>query len=347
MGLGPRHHHPLSTAALTHNAPVTCAIDGTAHESLEALHRHLQFKLRVKQEVYYTEHAPRRDRHTGEVIPFKAPASDYLRREFVSRQTLNAWLKANPEEGQNWALDWLAARVAEKGLTVAPCQVELRSLPSPCPDVRYYEDSFEGGYAGVCTWAGVAPRFGGQMPAAKPLPCPVVIDTREQRPLELPCASVRGTLRSADYGLPAEFDQGVYIERKSLADMAGTLSSRETRPGDSNLARFTRELERVTEIGAYVVMLVECPLADALAYHTIPHLKLKMSKVRVSPEHVFHNLRDLCQRFPQSFQPLFVANRAAAASTVVRLLAAGEAVRNVDLQAWWDARQTVAPRGVM
>lgn len=330
-----------SLAANPEPATLTCAIDGTVHQSLEMLHRHLQFRLKVKQEVYYTDHAPRRDRQTGEVIPFKGPVSDYLRREFLSRATLAAWLKAHPEEGQTWALDWLAARVAEKGLTVAPGQVELRSIPSPCPDVRYYEDTFDGGYASVAAWAGVAPRFGGQMPPATGLPCPVVIDTREQRPLDLPCPSTRGTLRSADYGLPASHDQGIYVERKSLTDMVGTLSDRETRPGDSNLARFTRELERVTEIGAYVVMLVECSLPDALAYHTVPHLKLQMSKVRVSPEHVFHNLRNLCQQFPQTFQPLFVASRAAAAKAVIRLLAAGEAVRHVDLQLDYDRRNSV------
>lgn len=321
----------------------TCSIDGSTHASLEDLHRHLQFKLKVRQEVYYTEHAPRRDRHTGEPIPFKAPATDYLRREFLSRDTLAAWLKAHPEEGQTWALDWLAARVAEKGLTVAPGQVELRSIPSPCPDVRYFEDTFDGGYASVAAWAGVAPRFGGQLPPPKALSCPVVIDTREQQPLDLPCESIRGTLRSADYGLPATHDQGIYIERKSLTDMVGTLSSRETRPGDSNLARFTRELERVTEIGAYVVMLVECPLHEALAYNSIPHLKLKMSKVKVSPEHVFHNLRNLCQQFPHSFQPLFVRSRADAAKMIVRLLAAGEPVKSVDLQAWHDRRQSILP----
>lgn len=320
-------------------APITCAIDGTTHATLEALHKHLQFVVKVKQADYYGQHAPVRDRHTGEPIPFRAPVADYLKREFLSRMTLKAWLKANPEAGRDWALDWLAARVADKGLTTAPCQVELRSIPSPAPDIRYYEAAFDGGWASVCAWAGLTPRFGGTLPAAAPLPGPVVIDTREQQLLKLPVPFVRGTLRSADYGLTPEHDQQVYVERKSMVDLISTLSDRETRPGDSNLARFTRELERVTEMGAYVVLLVEAPLSDCMAYDTIPHLKRQTAKVRISPAHVFHNLRDLCQRFPTTFQPLFVADRTEAANAVVRILAAGEAVRHVDLQLEADSKR--------
>ena len=238
-------------------------------------------------------------------------------------------------------MDWLAARVADKGLKVSPCQVELRSIPSPCPDIRYYDDAFDGGWATVSAWAGLEKRFGGALPAAAPLPGPVVIDTREQKPLRLPVEHVSGTLKSADYGLTPEHDQQVYIERKSLQDLTGTLSDRETRIGDSNLARFTRELERVTEIGAYIVLLVEVPLEDAMYYDTLPYLRKQMAKVRVSPAHILHNLRDLCQRFPGTFQPLFVAGRIEAANAVVRLLATGESVRHVDLQLAYDRKELV------
>lgn len=312
-----------------------CAIDQSTHESLDALHKHLR-KLKVKLETYYTDHAPVRDRHTGEVIAFKAPAAEHIRREFASRVTLKQWLAAHPDEGRDWALDWLVARKIEKGLVYAPTQVELRSVPAPCPDVRYYDRAFEGGYAGTVAWAGYQPRFtGGELNAAA-LPGPVVIDTREQKPLALPCPSVRGTLRSADYGLTAEHDHQVYVERKSLQDLVGTLSERETRAGDSNLQRFTRELERATEIGAYVVLLVEQKLSDCLAYHTIPYLRRQFANVRITPEHVFHNLRDLLQQFPFTMQALFVDGRVEAANAVVRVLAASESVKSVDLQLEYD-----------
>lgn len=324
-------------------APFVCAIDQSPHESLEALHKHLQFRLKVRQEDYYTLHAPRLDRHTGEVIPFKGPAADYLRREFKDKRTMAAWFKANPAAAREWALNWLATRKVEKDLIYAPSQVELRSLP--CPSMAFYEAQPEG-YNALCESLGYAVRYVDHWPAEVPaLDCPVIVDTREQKPLwnpdkprpeDPPCEW--GTLRTADYGLPPDRDRQVYIERKSAMDMVSTLSDRETRIGDSNLKRFTRELERVEELGGYVVMLVEQPLSDCLAYNVIPYMRQQFSKVRVTPEHIFHNLRDLLHRFPHTFQALFVANRSEAALATQSILALGRSVTSIDLQYAYDAK---------
>ncbi len=317
---------------------IICAIDQSPHESLEALHKHLR-SLKVKQEDYYTQWAPRRDRATGEVIPFKAPASEYLKREFLNRNTLIRWFQQEPEAAREWATNWLRNRKAEKELIYAPCQVELRSLL--CPSRIYYDRPL-GAYDDLCESLGYQIRFPGRLPSAvEPLSCPVIIDTREQKPLKLPGVEIiRAKVNAGDYGLPAEHDQNVYIERKSLSDFIGTLSSRETRAGDSNLDRFTRELERATEIGAYVIMLVEQKLDDALGYkderYNAP-LFYAYEHVKVSPEHLFHNLRALLHRFPHNFQALFVNGRRPAAGAVTKLLAMGEAVKGVDLQYSYDS----------
>jgi len=66
----------------------------------------------------------------------------------------------------------------------------------------------------------------------------IVIDSREQTPWHFPehLAQVsRGTLNAGDYALAG--DQHFAIERKSVDDLAGTLSS--------GWARFERELERM------------------------------------------------------------------------------------------------------
>lgn len=314
----------------------TCVIDQSDHPTIEALHKHLR-KLKVKQEDYYTKFAPRRDRYTGEPIPFRLPVADYLRREFKDRVTLKRFLKDRPEEGREWTLNWFEQRVREKGLTRAPSQVELRSIPSPAPDIRYFDFAFDGGYAATCDWLQLPGCRIEKMPEYAPPPGLVVIDTREQKPLPLDVPFTRGTLRSADYGLSAEYDQEIYVERKSLNDLCGTLSDRETRIGDSNLARFSRELERITEIGAYVVMVIEAPLDQCLAFNHIPYLKRQMSKVRITPEHVFHNLRDLLQQY-SCFQAVFVADRNEAAKAVQWILGAGPIVKNVDLQLQYDLK---------
>lgn len=319
------------------DTPLICAIDQTSHASREELHAHLR-RLKVKQETYYTDFAPVYDRGSGKPIPFKAPVADYLKREFISKTTLKQWLKANPEEGREWAMNWLTARKAEKQLTYSPCQVELRSLL--CPSIAFYEEQFEGGWPAVAEWAGLSmARWGGQLDTTAALSGPVIIDSREQQPLGLPCPHEKGTLRTADYGLVGG---EVFIERKSLSDFISTISDRRVsrqQGDDSNLARFTRELERAAEAGIYIVLLVEQSLSDCLAYDSLPYLRRALAHVKVNPQHIFHNLRELLHQFPHSFQPLFVNGRTEAANAVARLLAANNGIQHVDLQWLYDSKR--------
>jgi len=70
----------------------------------------------------------------------------------------------------------------------------------------------------------------------------IVIDNREQKPWSFPpeaATLVRGTLKAGDYAL--EGDEHFAIERKSLDDLAGTLST--------GWDRFKRELFRMSENG--------------------------------------------------------------------------------------------------
>ncbi len=310
-----------------------CVIDNTEHPSLEALHKHLR-KLKMKQEVYYRDHAPRRDLATNEIIPFKAPTSRYLETEFIDKNHLKLYLKTYPEAGRKWAIDWLAKRKAEKALTYPPLQAELRSLF--CPTVPYYDHV--GGYTSICRELGFQIRFEGIVPAVAPLDCPVIVDTREQNELKLKVPTIAGKVHCGDYALPADKDQGIYIERKSLQDFVGTLSDRKTRLGDSNLARFTRELERAQETGAYLILLVEADINQALSYSYLPHMK----HVKVQPEHIWKNLRDLFYRFPD-FQALFVSGRVEAAKAVPALLSMGAAVKTFDLQASYESGELAFP----
>ncbi len=315
------------------NGDIQCKVDSTWHSSLETLHKHLR-KLKIKQEVYYRDHAPRHDLATGEVIPFKAPAARYLEAEFIDKNHLKLYLKTFPEAGRQWAINWLAKRKAQKALIYPPLQAELRSLF--CPTILYY--NHVGGYTAICRELGFQIRFEGTVPAARPLDCPVVIDTREQNALKLKVPTISGTVHCGDYALPTGQDQGVYIERKSLQDFVGTLSDRETRAGDSNLARFTRELERAQETGAYLVLLVEVDINQALSYNYLPHMK----HVKVQPDHIWKNLRDLFHRFPD-FQALFVGGRVEAAKAVPALLSMGAAVKTFDIQAAYESGELAFP----
>ncbi len=84
----------------------------------------------------------------------------------------------------------------------------------------------------------------------------ITIDTREQTPWHFPPdqANVRrGTLKTGDYALDG--DAGFAIERKSLDDFIGTISS--------GWARFCRELARMGDWPAKVI-IVEGRLTDVV-----------------------------------------------------------------------------------
>lgn len=76
----------------------------------------------------------------------------------------------------------------------------------------------------------------------------IIIDTREQTPFAFPeeaATTRRGTLAAGDYAL--EGDTNFSIERKSLNDFLGTISS--------GWDRFCRELERMKAYPARVIVV--------------------------------------------------------------------------------------------
>jgi ERCC4-type nuclease len=302
-----------------------CLVDNTEHPDLESLHKYLR-KLKVKQETYYTQYHARKDKLTGEPIVFKN-VDQYLNSEFNSKDNLKKWLNQDLVGGREWAIAWLKKRKEEKNLVYPPMQVELRSLV--CPTMHYY--NHVGRYHEICDELGYKVRTNGTLELhALPRDAKIIIDTREQHPLKFSVPTESNKLNCGDYGLDYAHDNGIYIERKSLGDFVGTLSARETNKGDSNFMRFIRELERAKELGHYVIMVVEENLDTALNGGGI-------SYGRVSSEHIFYNLRRLLHEF-NNFQTLFVNNRAQAAKAIEVILAAGESVKNVDLQYLFESK---------
>jgi hypothetical protein len=322
---------------------VICAADQSEHADLPALLKHLK-TLKITQERYFTDYAPQRDLCTGEIIPFRAPAERYLKTEFIHKNSLKKWIKENTPAARSWAIDWLHKRRIEKRLEYPPTQVELRSLMAPT--IHYYEAV--GGYNKICEQLGYTIRFDGNLEdRLLPAEARVIVDTREQAPLDLAAKTIKEALSYGDYTLAVPHNQGVYIERKSLNDFVGTLSDRvigRKSGEDSNLARFSRELDRAEEAGAYVIMLIESDINDALGFNFLPQFvrrcpkrwnpKTKKTEQRYGgamPDHVFKNMRDLLHRY-HNFQALFVAGRKEAAAAVVKLLAMGDDVKRLDLQ---------------
>jgi len=259
---------------------IECKVDGSWHPSLETLHKHLR-KLKVRQEDYYTTHERRVCRYNGTPIPFKN-WSDYLATDFSSKDAMRYWMVANPAEGRVYAVELIARRMREKGLTRVPCEVELKSLGFP--RVRYYESI--GGLNAAGNRLGLESRFdyGAQPPEVADITGDVIIDTREQLPLTFP-RSVRAKLQFGDYALAA--NESVAVERKSIQDLIGTLIT--------GYDRFTREIQRVEEVGGYLVVACEVDINTALSFDDLPEIA---RHTNLKPQVVFHNIRDLLQQFP-------------------------------------------------
>jgi DNA excision repair protein ERCC-4 len=143
----------------------------------------------------------------------------------------------------------------------------------------------------------------------------VVIDTREQSPYsfaglkadasdgggELIITTRRGTLRSGDYSVRGH-ERRVAVERKSLADLYGTLGS--------GRDRFERELQRLAGYH-YAAVVVEAEWSEIL---TAPPPRSKLN-----PKTIFRSVLAWQQRYP-AVHWWMVAGRAMGEVTTFRIL---------------------------
>lgn len=301
------------------NMPVICLVDKTEHDCLEHLHLYLR-KLKIKQEDYYVKYHKKLDLLTGDPIKFKNP-EQYLATDFNDKRNLKKWVQQNPEKGKEWCLTWFKNRIAEKELKFAPSHAELLTLTGP--SMHYFESI--GGYNKICESLGLTVKFKNQELIFTPLPAKakVIIDTREQLPLNIAWPTVTDTISCGDYGLDAAHDKKVYIERKSQQDFRQTLTR--------DLGRFQREIARAKEEGSYLVVLVESPINDIVAFDFMKKAMKHMARVKATSAHVFKNMRDIMKE-NDNVQFLFVANRKEAAKATVKILELGESVKHIDLQ---------------
>lgn len=90
----------------------------------------------------------------------------------------------------------------------------------------------------------------------------IIIDSREQLPLVFKHKSIKDTVKKGlvvgDYGAIFEdgFEPPMYFERKSIADLYGTLSQ--------GYDRFKREFERAKEKNLQLIIIVEKNLTNVL-----------------------------------------------------------------------------------
>ena len=307
-----------------------CQICEKEFDNDASLHKHLKaHKLRMAE--YYQQCYPRHDLYDGKLIKFKNK-EQYFSTDFNSRTNLKMWLKEVPEEdAKKYCIDLLKARKRAKRLIYAPTQVELRTLM--LPPVHYYNLLF-GDYYDLCKKLKfenkyASPREFVTGAAYSKDDYTIYIDTREQLPLEFDWPTEPKGLKVGDYALS---DPSVtcdcYIERKSLSDFISTLSVK-------HFDRFEREIQRAQELEAYLIILVEDTLNNALSFRYLPYIS---KKIKVTPEFIFRNVRQLIQKYPH-IQFLFDKDREESSRIIKRIFFSNCYYRQVDLQLAYDTKK--------
>lgn len=307
---------------------VNCVICKEDFKDDRSLHAHLKaHELRMAE--YYQTHLPRYDKFDGTIIKFKNK-EQYLNTEFNTVANLRKWLESKPrEEVVAYCENLLAKRKERKGLIYSLSQVELRSLKFP--GVNFYNNTF-GNYYKLCEKLGFKNKFS---IIDQPMvygsrynddSYSILVDTREQTPLKFDRPITITTLNFGDYTFSDPVATcNCYIERKSISDFIGTLTG--------GFERFEREVVRAKGAGAYLVVLVEESLGNALKFNSIPHIFKKGMKV--TPDFVFRRVRDLIQKYDH-LQFLFVNDRAEASSVMEKIFTCGCGYKKVDLQYAYD-----------
>ena len=287
---------------------------GADFSTIEELLAHLK-KFKIKQKDYFEDTFPRKDLLTGEKIEYKN-IENYFNSDFVNKNNLKKYIKQNPEGGKSWSIEYLENRKEEKGLIYSPSQAELRSLF--CPSIPYFESV--GGYNEICDMLGYKNRYDykKELVFNKLTDPTIIIDSREKLPLKLITKSEVAGLKVGDYAIK-DSKLNIFIDRKSLPDMIGTLSK--------GYERFQREIERAIKLDAYIIMLVESDINSALGFEYLPHIHSKASSA-----FIFKRLRDLLTKYPNHFQVVFADGRIDAAKLVLKIFELGEDVKNIDLQ---------------
>lgn len=274
----------------------------------------------IKLEDYCVKYFDRRDLLDNTPIIFKS-VDQYFSVQFANKNNLKKYLKNLPKDiAADFCKKMLVDRKIEKNLIYTPLQVELFSLPC-FPPVQYLLTLFD--YYDYCKEIGlfnkVLPPNNIHLVLDDVKDNCVIVDSRESHPLKFDIEYKVDKLDFGDYHFTG--NPNLYFERKSLADFISTLSG--------GLERFTRELERADESGAYLVMIIENSIQEALTFNHLPWMK--RVKTKATPEFIFHNLRELVQKFPK-FQPLFVSGRQEVVGYMMKGFLSGDTFSQYDLQ---------------
>ena len=303
-----------------------CKECGEEFDSEKALHAHIK-KHNMYIGDYYVKHYARRNKFTGDLIPFKNK-EQYFATDFTTRDQLKKWCEqTNPDEVKKYILEVLLKRVMRKGWSYAPSHLEL--YKSKLPGVDLYK-KYYGSYNKASAEIGLEPLL--NQPLTKKFfdsfDVEVFIDTREQKPLSFQ-KSQSLKLDFGDYTLSGENYTNTFVDRKSATDFIGTFGS--------GFKRFEREMERCMDLGAYMYIVVEKSVKSIYKDY-FPGKKI------TTLNWAFSNAISLQNKFPRKCQFVFTDNREQSEIIIPKLLALGSELWQTDIQYYIDKENVLGSR---
>ena len=281
---------------------------------------------------YFEKYESKNDLFTNEKLnfkysgkyPTKSDIEKYFLYDFRDKRHMAKWLDDQYKDAQReYILKKLNYRAKEKEWIHAPSQVECRSLREIpalnvidyCNDEKLWK---EFGLNRKYQYIDFKPRFETLNNTI------LAIDTREQKPLKIENSKII-KLAFGDYCFIEEpYFCNVFIERKSIQDLWGTMSQ--------GYDRFQREIERAASQNGYIIVVVDYLFSKAQSYN----YNKKYSKA--SSEFIFHRIRELMQKY-ENVQFVFSGGRKQSVELIKKIGLLGEKAKTIDLQYALDMKK--------
>lgn len=298
---------------------VICLECNKEFENDVSLHRHVRVHKLVK-EGYYHKHYPKYDLLTKQLLEYRSK-DYYFNNWFSNRGNCISYIKELPHnEKFEFICSLFENRKRAKGLLYLPSQVELRS--SILPSVAFL-NKLGYDYNLIGDKTELIQKYDYRVKGLEfhNESLEIIQDSREQTPFKFKSAKVIVSgLSFGDYTSKSHFNN-IFVERKSPMDFITTFANQ--------VERFEREMKRAEVINANVFVLVEMDLNDMLGFD---HINFINKRTKLTPEYVFHNVKELIQKFP-NLQFVFIDGRIKAAELVEKIYRAKDInLKKIDLQ---------------
>jgi hypothetical protein len=255
----------------------------------------------------------------GELIIYKN-YQHYHQSDFNSRASFSDWLSKNYSSPQveEYCASKVKERMTKKMVTTLPSHFELKSLFLPsCYGFEKIYGSLLGFEKGMKVH-GINLKYRySEEPVFHNGLIKIYIDTREQAPLYFE-NSEKMKLAVGDYSPSENFYSDVYIDRKSLPDLAGTLAA--------GRLRVEKEIQLAQSLGFYLIFVIEDSYEAIRNYSNRNSFSSKMNG-----EHIFHEIRDLMSKY-DNIQFVTTGTRTAARRVIENIFRLKEQAKVLDLE---------------